>query len=149
MWKRKANYETIEVQDPYQEYMQHPIGNILGGRSKKIKKRANDPTRMGQAITTRSEVNVYQGGFIPTEVQSDDERCIRRRVREGAQVVNEPVNNPEIGATPINNPSKSDGEAGLVEPKNKGKSKKRFARPAILVGNIERMIEEARHETKN
>ena len=132
MWKRKPNYETIEVQNPYQEYMRHPIGNIVGARSLQIKKRANDPKRKGQAITTMSEVNAYKGGFIPTEVQSDDERCIRRRAREELQGANELVENPEIVETTTKTPSKSDGEARSVETNAKqGKQRNGFHDPQI------------------
>ena len=66
------------------------------------------------------------------------------------------MDNPESGVTQTNTPSKSDGEIGLAglelvgsAAQNKKKPKKRFERPNNLVGNIERMIEEARDESKN
>ena len=61
-WRRRPVCETIVVQDPYQDYIRHPIGNIVGRRSLLIKKMANNPRRKGQANTTMSEVNEYQGG---------------------------------------------------------------------------------------
>ena len=72
-WRRGPAYETIVVEDPYENYCRNPTGNIVGKRPLRIKQIASNTKIQGQAWTTRSEVNVFQGGFLPKKAQSDDE----------------------------------------------------------------------------
>ena len=64
--------ETVseKKKDPYTKYMENPTGNILGERSKEIKK----IRQLNQMLQKNPEMNVHQREFVPQdETQSDSE----------------------------------------------------------------------------
>ena len=112
--------------DPYTNYMKNPTGNILGKRSKEIKKGIH---KLNKMLQDNPEMNLHQSGFVPAETQSESEiGSHRSRDHEENRIETPRRNNAEMAG--------------------RGQQRQEIEGTNQLTGSIDQMIERVRRENE-